>query len=139
MLRSIEIHAFTKTTSRLALRILAHARHLTRLHIENGVSSDDDPTKAAKHFYQDAYKLLEAVGSTQRTPPRLSISPEDDLFVDQTVQKEKTEDEVLLTDGIDILSFGERAFTFKDAGGKATPWSKRMVEDFKEGLRAEMK
>ncbi len=49
-LKNVEIKTYVKTQSRIALHNLSNAVNITRLHIDTGVSSDGDPTKAAKAF-----------------------------------------------------------------------------------------
>lgn len=62
-LRHIEIRMYIKKDAKNALAFLAEAKNLEHLRIELGVASEDDPSKAAKSFWLDACKLLEAVGA----------------------------------------------------------------------------
>nr|POE49491.1 hypothetical protein CFP56_50408 [Quercus suber] len=145
LLRSVEVVAYTKTSSRMAFHLLTEARFLTRLHIDSGISTENDPIKAAKAFYSDAYKLLEAIGSTNRMLDQANTNSSGNAGGAKEVNKkpndaDEANDEVIITDGIDILSFGRNAFVTKDSGTrKVTPWNRALVDEFKESLRAKMK
>ncbi|KAH9826221.1 hypothetical protein Tdes44962_MAKER03605 [Teratosphaeria destructans] len=91
---------------------LAESRDLRRFHVGAGVCGDADPAKAARLFYADACKFLQAVGAVRGRKDA----------------------------GVDILSFGPLAFTAKDAATKEVrPWAAPMVEEFRENLRAKLK
>ena len=107
LLTKLSIKGFVKTTSRNALHHLASAPNVSRLHFDNGVFSEGDPGKAAKSFYQDAYKFLEAVGGRKGNKAA----------------------------GVDVLSFGRQALTYKDDKKNSVPWSKEMSEEFREILK----
>jgi len=111
LLHSLEIKTFIKTTSRNAMHFLAEAKNLTQLRIDSGVFNEGDPVKAAKAFYADAYKFLEAIGS------------------------EKGDKDA----GVDVLEFGKTAFTFKDEKKNPKPWAEALVTEFKENLRQKLK
>ncbi|KAF2772015.1 hypothetical protein EJ03DRAFT_348828 [Teratosphaeria nubilosa] len=110
-LQNLTIKTFIKTSSRNAMHFLAEARNLQRFHIESGVFGDADPAKAAKQFYAEAYKFLEAVGSVQGRKDA----------------------------GVDVLGFGPMALTYKDAKKEVKPWAEAMVSEFREILRAKLK
>ncbi|KAK4550057.1 hypothetical protein LTR36_003024 [Oleoguttula mirabilis] len=111
LLHSLEIKTYIKTTSRNAMHFLSEARNLSRLRIEQGVFSEGDPNKAAKVFYADAYKFLEAIGAAKGIKDA----------------------------GVDVLDFGKTAFTFKDDKKVAKPWAEGLVAEFKENLRGRLK
>lgn len=111
LLRSLEIRTFIKTTSRQAMHFLAESPHLQRLRIETSVFAEGDPTKAAKTFYADAYKFLEAVGAAKGSKDA----------------------------GVDVLDFGKQAFTYKDEKKATKPWADALVAEFKENLRGKLK
>jgi len=52
-----------KSSARIAFTFLADVPGLKRIKLETDVATDDDPAKAAKTFWADASKLLEAVGA----------------------------------------------------------------------------
>ena len=110
-LQSVVIKSWVKTTSRNAMNFLAESGGLRSLHIEGGVTTDDDPAKVAKAFYADACKFLEAV----------------------TVAKGDKQA------GVDVLSFGPRAFQVKGEDKKLAPWHDESVQDFKDNLKAKIK
>lgn len=110
-LRSVEIKNYIKTTSRNSMHFLAEAKNIQQLHIDNGVYSEGDPPKAAKMFYQDAYKFLEAVGNAKGDKQA----------------------------AVDVLSFGKGAFKWKDDKKTEKPWADSLVEEFKEDLKAKLK
>ncbi|KAK3675775.1 hypothetical protein LTR78_004416 [Recurvomyces mirabilis] len=110
-LKSLTIKNYIKTSSRNSMHFLAEAKNLTRLHFEAGVFGEGDPVKAAKQFYADAYKFLEAIGAGKG---------------DKTA-------------GVDVLSFGKEALQSKDDKKNLKPWSDVLVEEFKENLRLKVK
>ena len=106
------IKAYVKTTSRNAMNLLAESPNIKRLHIESSVSSEKDAGKAAKMFYADSYKFLEAVGAAKNDKKA----------------------------GVDVLSFGKQAFTHKEGEKKLVrPWDDELVEKFKADLKAKLK
>jgi len=62
-LRHVEINQYVKKDAKTALAFLAEAKNLEHLRIEVGMAMDDNIAKAARNFWLDACKLLEAVGS----------------------------------------------------------------------------
>lgn len=62
-LRDLEIKKYMKSSARIAFTFLADVPGLRRIKLETDVITDDDPVKAAKTFWSDASKLLEAVGA----------------------------------------------------------------------------
>lgn len=110
-LTNLRMKSYIKTSSRNAMLNLAKATNLTRLHIESGVFSEGDPNKAAKGFHTEAGKFLEAIGAKKG---------------DRTA-------------GVDVLSFGKQAFTFKDEKKQPRPWTDDMMEEFKKHLKAKLK
>ncbi|KAF2482489.1 hypothetical protein BDY17DRAFT_252297, partial [Neohortaea acidophila] len=80
--------------------------------IDSGLYSHDtiDPVKAAKAFYADAHKFLEAVNAKAGNKRA----------------------------GVDALTFGPMALVEKEKGGKSKAWRRELVEEFKECLRAKM-
>lgn len=110
LLRSIVIKQWIKTTSRNCMALLSEAPNLNRLRIENGVFNDSDSGKAVKSFHAESYKFLEAVGNA----------------------KGKNDA------AVDILIFGKKAFTFKDDDKQVKPWSKQLLDEFKDNLRAKL-
>lgn len=109
-LQDVEIKNWVKTQSRIAMHNLSNAVNIRRLHIDAGVSSDGDPVKAAKVFYTDASKFLEAVSGKSGEKGA----------------------------GVDVLSFGKQALTSKE-GKSAQPWSDTMKEEFMAELKARMR
>lgn len=107
----ISINAWVKTQSRNAMHHLAQFENLTHLHINSGIFAEGDPAKAAKHFYGESYKFLEAVGARKGNKQA----------------------------GLDIISFGKQAFTYKDDKKAARPWSEEMVKDFRKNVKAKLK
>ncbi|EME79384.1 uncharacterized protein MYCFIDRAFT_177985 [Pseudocercospora fijiensis CIRAD86] len=101
---NIEIKTYQKTSARNALHYLSEVTTLTRLHFETGVFAEGDPIKAAKAFWNDGYKFLQAV-------------------VNRREDKDKTK-------AVDVLSFHKNAFLLKDDSkkdAKATkPWPETM-------------
>lgn len=111
-LRRISIKGFVKTSSRNAMHFLAESPNIVNLHIESGVCTGEDPAKAAKEFYNDAYKFLEAVAARKG---------------DKTA-------------GVDVLTFGRDAFLFKAGEDKKKkPWGEEKREEFKDALRTKLK
>lgn len=110
-LTDVAVNAWVKTTSRNAMMLLAEARNLKNLHIDSGVSSEGDTAKAAKAFWTDAYKFLEAVGA---------------------VKGDKAA-------GVDAVTFGQKAFTWKDDKKTARPWKDESVEEFRDILKGKLK
>jgi hypothetical protein len=110
---NISIKSYIKTTARNAMHFLAESPNIANLYIESGVYAGDDTTKAAKEFYDAAYKFLEAVGA--RKGDKLA--------------------------GVDVLLFGKEAFTFKPGEDKKKKkvWGEEMVKDFKEELKDKLK
>ena len=111
LLRSLELKAYIKTSSRNALHLLAEAKNITRLRINSGVFAEGDPGKGAKVFYADAYKFLEAIGTARGNKDA----------------------------GVDVLEFGKQALTFKDEKKNVRPWADTQVEELKENLKAKLK
>lgn len=111
LLREIEIKSFVKTQARNCLNALAACENLTKFHIDAGVSSDSDVGKAARSFWGEASKFLEAMSAKRG---------------------EKGS-------GVEVLSFGRQAFTTKNDKNALTPWSDSMRDAFVEALRAKMK
>ncbi|KAK5113082.1 hypothetical protein LTR62_003661 [Meristemomyces frigidus] len=111
LLKSLSIKSYIKGTSRNSMHFLAEARNLTRLYFESGVFAEGDPNKAAKAFYADAYKFLEAIGAARGDKAA----------------------------GVDVLGFGKEALQFKDEGKVLRPWEPELVEEFKENLRLKLK
>lgn len=107
----LSIKMFVKTTSRNALHFLAEAAQIKRLHIDSGICNEGDPIKAAKAFFTDAYKFLEAAGAAKGDKAA----------------------------GVDVLSFGKQAFKYKDDSGTLKPWANGLVDEFKDNLRAKLK
>lgn len=62
-LRHVEIRSYVKKDAKTALAFLAEAKNLAHLRIEMNVVNEDDVAKAAKSFWLDVGKLLEAVGA----------------------------------------------------------------------------
>ncbi|KAI7066055.1 hypothetical protein KC339_g15622 [Hortaea werneckii] len=122
-LHSLEIKSYIKTTSRNAMHFLAEAQNLTRLRIESGVycgSEPADPVKAARAFYADAYKFLEAIAAASAFK----------------AAGEKGNDEGGKKDaGVDLLEFGRLALVCKDEKKVVRPWDLEKVEEFRECLR----
>ena len=110
---NISIKSYLKTSARNAMHFLAESPAITNLYIESGVYAGDAPAKAAKEFYDAAYKFLEAVGARKG---------------DKTA-------------GVDALVFGKGALTFKPGEDKKKRelWDEEMVEEFKEELKARLK
>lgn len=99
------------------MHFLAEAQNLARLRIESGVycgSEPADPVKAAKAFYADAYKFLEAVGGKGKGEG-------------EEVGKKDA--------GVDLLEFGRLALVCKDEKKVVRPWDQEKVEEFRECLR----
>lgn len=97
------------------MHFLAEAQNLARLRIESGVycgGEPADPVKAAKAFYADAYKFLEAVGAGKG--------------------KETGEEKDAR---VDLLEFGRLALVCKDEKKVVRPWDQGKVEEFRECLR----
>lgn len=97
------------------MHFLAEAQNLARLRIESGVycgSEPADPAKAAKTFYADAYKFLEAVGG-----------------------KGKGEEGGGKDAGVDLLEFGRLALVCRDEKKVVKPWDQEKVQEFWECLR----
>ena len=108
----VSIKSFVKTAARNAMHFLAESPGLAMLEIESGVFAGDDPTKAAKEFYDAAYKFLEAVGGRKGNK----------------------------TAGVDVLSFGKEAFLHKAGEDKKKrAWDEEDVEEFKTALKAKLK
>ena len=110
-LTNVAIKHYVKTTSRNAMMLLGEGGNVRSLHIESGVSSDKDPGKAAKQFWADAYKFLEAAGAVRGCKDA----------------------------GIDAVSFGPKALQFKDEKKGVVAWDKLAVEEFRDELRNKMK
>ncbi|KAK5172013.1 uncharacterized protein LTR77_003650 [Saxophila tyrrhenica] len=110
-LNNIEIKNFVKTQSRNALNNLSNCPNITRLHIDTGVSGDGEPVKAAKTFWLDASKFLEAASARMGEKGA----------------------------GVEVLSFGRQAFTSKEGKGTAQPWPEEMRKEFIEELKGKMK
>ncbi|KAF2163868.1 hypothetical protein M409DRAFT_25643 [Zasmidium cellare ATCC 36951] len=111
-LHSIALKNYAKTSARNAMHFLADATNLQRLRIDQGVVvNEQDTAKAAKNVYGDMYKFLETVGA---------------------VRGDKAA-------GVELLSFGKGALTWKDKKGEVRNYSEEMVEEFKENLRAKLK
>lgn len=111
LITAVTINNWVKTTSKTAMGILAESPRITRLRIESGLFTEGDPAKAAKFFYDQAYKFLEAVGAVKGDP----------------------------TAGVDILSFGKQALMYKDDKKNAKTWSNDLVEDFRKELRMKLR
>ncbi|KAK3716647.1 hypothetical protein LTR37_006277 [Vermiconidia calcicola] len=110
-LRNITAKHLVKTQSRNCFLNLAPATNITRLHIVAGVASEADPAKAAKTFYGDAYRFLEAVGA-------------------------KKGDKM---GGVDVLSFGKQALVTKDEKKNPKPYDEEMREEFMDTLKSKLK
>lgn len=110
-LTAVTVRTWIKTTSKTAMGILAESPRLARLTVEAGIHADGDPTKAAKVFYDHAYKFLEAVGAVHGDPAA----------------------------GVDVLHFGKAAFKYKDDKKVERPWSAQLVQEFREALREKLK
>lgn len=94
------------------MHFLSDATNIQRLRIDIGVATNEpDPPKAAKGVHGDMYKFLEAIG---------------------TAKGDKAA-------GVDVLSLGKQALTFKDKKGEARNYTEEMVEEFKETLKAKLK
>lgn len=111
LLHSLEVKGYVKTNSRNALCCLAEAKNIVRLRFESGVCSDGDPTKAARAFFGDAQKFLEAIGASRGVKDA----------------------------GVDLLEFGKQALTYKDEKKNAKPWADTLVKEFKDNLRGKLK
>ncbi|KAK5736116.1 hypothetical protein LTR17_007638 [Elasticomyces elasticus] len=110
LLKNVYIKSWIKTTARNTMHCLSDSPNITKLHIDAGIHAEGDPIKAAKNFWGDAYKFLEAIGSAKG-------------------------DKVA---GVDVLEFGKNAFQFKDDKKISKPWSAPLVEEFKENLRSKL-
>lgn len=121
LLRNVEIKHYSKTASRTSMAFLAEAKNLERLYIENGVSSESDVHKAARNFWADAHKLLEAVAGVLVQKP-----------VPEGAQPFKK------SDAVDILRFGENAFVSKDKDKKAESWDDEDKQEFLDALKAKL-
>ena len=111
LVTKVVFNAWVKTQSRNAMHNLARFPNLTHLHINSGVFAEGDPTKAAKHFYGEAYKFLEAVGARKSDKQG----------------------------GMNVISFGKQAFTYKDDKKVAKPWSEDLVKEFRKNVKAKLK
>ena len=107
----ISIKTYVKTQGRTAMHFLADWANITHLYIDSGVVLEGDPAKAAKTFYIDAYKFLEAMGARKGDKAA----------------------------GLDVLSFGKQAFTYKDDKKTSRPYSNDMLADFRKHLKAKLK
>jgi hypothetical protein len=108
----ISIKSFLKTSGRNAMHFLAESPNIAELHIDYGIYAGEDPTKAAKEFYDAAYKFLEAVGGRKGNK----------------------------TAGVDVFSFGKEAFMHKPGDDKKKhAWDEEMVDEFKTALKAKLK
>lgn len=108
----ISIKAFVKTAARNAMHFLAESPSITTLHIDGGVYAGDDPVKAAKEFYDCAYKFLEAVGGRKGSK----------------------------TAGVDVIVFGKEALMHKAGNDKKKhAWDEEMIDEFKTALKAKLK
>ncbi|KAK4499447.1 hypothetical protein PRZ48_009961 [Zasmidium cellare] len=111
-LSSISLKNYAKTSARNAMHFLSAATNITTLRIDQGmVSNESDPAKAAKTIYGDMYKFLDAIGAARG---------------DKTA-------------GVDVLSFGKGALTYKEKKGEVKNWDEGMVEEFRENLRAKLR
>lgn len=111
-LHSIALKNYSKPSARIAMSFLSEATNLQRLRIDVGmITNESEPTKAAKAIYTDLYKFLEAIG---------------------TVKGDKAA-------GVDVLSIGKQALTYKDKKNEARNYTEEMVEEFKEALKAKLK
>ena len=110
-LTKVTIKNFVKTTSRNAMNFLTESPNITSLHIENAIFTEGDPVKAAKAFDADSHKFLEAVGARKGDK----------------------------TGGVDVLSFGKKAFTLKDDKKNIKDWPDAMLEEFKTYLKDKLK
>lgn len=111
-LRRVSIKGFVKNTARNAMHFLAESPNMVNLHIESGMYTGEDPAKAAKEFYDSAYKFLEAVGARKG---------------DKTA-------------GVEVLTFGRDAFLFKAGEDKKKrPWGEDRKDEFKDALRTKLK
>ena len=113
---NVEIKNYQKTSARNALSLLAECKNLNRLHFDSGVYAEGDPQRAARAFFADAHKFLQAINTAKGN-------------------KEA---------GVNALSFAKGALTLKDEGkgkdGKSSRnWPDHMVKEFKESLQAKMK
>lgn len=100
------------------MHFLAEARDLVRLRIDSGVhcaSEPADPVKAAKGFYADAYKFLEAIGGASAAKAGEEGGRKDA--------------------GVDLLEFGCSALVSKDEKKVVRPWDQEKVEEFRKCLR----
>lgn len=93
------------------MHFLAESPRIQRLRFEAGVCAEGDALKAAKAFYGDAYKFLEAIG-TQKG--------------DRAA-------------GVDVLSFARGALTSKDDNKAVRNWSPETEEAFRQALKNKLK
>ena len=105
------IKQYVKTTCRNAMHFLAESPNVSALHIENAISIENNPLKAARNFYMDAYKFLEAVGATRGDKAA----------------------------GVDILTFGKAALQSKDEKKALKPYEDENVEAFRKALKEKLK
>ena len=106
----VNLKQYVRTTSRNAMHFLAESPNITKLHIEGGLFAEKDPVKAAKFFDNDARKFLQAVGA-------------------------KKGDKAA---GVDVLSFGKQALTYKDDKKNVKEWPEELVGKFKENLKGKL-
>lgn len=97
-LRHIEIRMYVKKDAKNALAFLAEAKNLEHLRIDLGVTSEDDASKAARSFWLDACKLLEAVGANfekKMVPARKAklFVKEEEKAVEESDKESGEEDE----------------------------------------------
>lgn len=78
-LRHIEIRQYVRKDAKTALAFLAEAKGLQSLRLELNVVNEENPSKAAKIFWLEICKLLEAIGGRMQKE-----------LVDDEVEEEKT-------------------------------------------------
>lgn len=122
-LTNIVVNTWVKTTSRNTMLLLCESRNLRHLHIDSNVFSEGDPAKAARYFFSEAGKLLDTLAAAKGGGPGAGVD-------DRPEVKEAA---------AEIVTFGPKALTYKDDGGKSRGWGGQMKEEFKKALVAKMK
>ena len=94
-----------------AFSMLSSCPNLQRLHLSTGVGCNATPTKAAKAFWQDAARLMEAIGK-------------------RTQKKDAA---------MEIIRFGrsEKCFSVKE-GDEVRAWEQAEKDEFTNVLRAKL-
>lgn len=109
---SVVITSYSKLTAMPAMNLLAECRNLQKVVIIGGVGVKSEPHKAAKVFFGEAGRLLQAIVGQNGGDKDAALS---------------------------VVSFGSKCLTIKDEDGEEEAWDEDQTEEFADAIRNKLK